>query len=143
VHTSTVTVAVFAATSATRPALLDADVQVFVSKSTGPGGQHRNKTLSCVTLCHTPTGITAKADSKSQHDNRRVAWQMLEARVEAHYQSAAKRTADSARKQMVGSGMRADKIRTYREQDNVATDHRSSRKCRLSDLLKGRLEMLH
>lgn len=119
--------------------LADRDIEVFTTKDSGPGGQHRNKTESCVVMRHRPTGIEAKAASKSQHDNRRMAREVLEARVADHFAQAAKASTDAARREMVGSGMRGDKIRTYRCQDDVVTDHRSGQKLRLRDVLAGKL----
>lgn len=119
--------------------LSERDIEVFTTKDSGPGGQHRNKTESCVVMRHKPTGIEAKAASKSQHDNRRAAREVLEARVAAHFAEAAKASTDHARRQMVGSGMRGDKIRTYRAQDDVVTDHATGQKLRLRDVMAGKL----
>ena len=91
---------------------------------------------------HKPTGIEAKSATKSQHQNRRMARQVLEARVAAHFASISQKAEADQRKAMVGSGMRGDKIRTYREQDDQCTDHRSNRKARLQDVRIGRLEAL-
>jgi peptide chain release factor 1 len=117
--------------------LNEKDLEVFTTKDSGPGGQHRNKTESCVVIRHKPTGIEAKAATKSQHDNRRVAREVLEARVANHYAGLAKSAEDSARKQMVGSGMRGDKIRTYRCQDDTVSDHESGQKMRLQKMMTG------
>lgn len=137
VQTSTVTVAVFEVLEQARFALHDADIEIFTTKDSGPGGQHRNKTESCVVMRHRPTGIEAKASTKSQHDNRRLAREVLESRVREHYASVANAKASEQRKRQVGSGQRGDKIRTYREQDNTVSDHRSGQKARLSDLRSG------
>lgn len=142
VHTSTVTVAVFEEMPPTRWTLLDRDLEIFTTKDSGPGGQHRNKTESCVVMRHKPTGIEAKASTKSQHRNREMARAMLEGRVKAFYRSQKYEQEEQARKQMVGSGMRGDKIRTYRERDDQVTDHRVGRKIRLSTLLRGDLSTL-
>lgn len=119
--------------------LNEKDIEVFTTKDSGPGGQHRNKTESCVVMRHKPTGIEAKASSKSQHDNRRVAREVLEARVAENYASKQRQAVDQTRRQMVGSGMRGDKIRTYRCQDDVVIDHASETKSRLRDVLSGKL----
>lgn len=142
VHTSTVTVAVFEIKEPTSWRLKESDITTFTTKDSGPGGQHRNKTESCVIMRHEPTKIEAKAAEKSQHQNRRTARELLEHRVAAYMADQSKRQSDGDRKQLVGSGMRGDKIRTYREQDGIVTDHRSDKKVRLKDVLRGQLELL-
>lgn len=123
-------------------ALPEKDIQTWTTKDTGPGGQHRNKTESCVVMRHVPTGIEAKAAAKSQLQNRKTARQMLEARVAAHYQALSRQHLAQNRKTQVGSGMRGDKVRTYREQDDLATDHRNGAKARLSTVLAGALNKM-
>lgn len=142
VHTSTVTIAVFEVKQRDQFVLKEADIQTFVTKDSGPGGQHRNKTESCIILRHLPTGIEAKAAAKSQHRNRETAREMLETRVAAFYTDKATAGERDARRGMVGSGMRGDKVRTYRTQDDQATDHRSGRKASLKKVLRGELELL-
>lgn len=142
VHTSTVTVAVFEMKPASKFVLRDSDIEMRTTMDSGPGGQHRNKTESCVVMRHKPTGIEAKAASKSQHRNKQIAREMLEGRVAAYYASQIADREASRRRDMVGSGMRGDKVRTYRVRDDNATDHRSGRKARLSDVLAGRLELM-
>lgn len=139
VHTSTVTVAAFRLTDTPTFKLAERDIETFISRDSGPGGQHRNTTDSCVVMRHRPTGIEAKSAAKSQHRNRAMARQMLEVRVAAHHAKEAATKAASERRQMVGSGMRGDKVRTYRTRDDQVTDHRSGRKMRLQDVLKGYL----
>lgn len=141
-HTSTVTVAVMSAGAGKASALLDRDILVFTTKDSGPGGQHRNKTESCVIMRHLPTGIEAKAASKSQHRNKETARAVLDARVADHLDAIARSSANERRQQQVGSGMRGDKIRTYRAQDDRVVDHRSDRKVSLSALMKGSLTTL-
>lgn len=143
VHTSTVTVAVFQVLPETKWTLMESDIEVFTTKDSGPGGQHRNKTESCVVMRHRPTGIEAKASAKSQHQNRKTARAMLEARVHAAEEGKAASTRAQVRRQQVGSGMRGDKVRTYRVQDDIVTDHRTGRKARLSRVRAGFLEELN
>lgn len=136
------TVAVFDIKPQSLWRLRDADIEVFTTKDSGPGGQHRNKTESCVVMRHRPTGTEAKASTRSQHQNRQLAREVLEARVGALYAAQGQEQLDRDRRQMVGSGQRADKIRTYRTQDNQVSDHRAGRKARLSDVLRGDLSGL-
>ena len=91
---------------------------------------------------HIPTGIEAKASTKSQFDNKKTARAMLEARVESYYREIRMSAKHESRKQMVGSGMRGDKIRTYREQDDQANDHVTGKRVRLKDVRKGGLSKL-
>lgn len=143
VHTSTVTVSVMEMLPVQKFSLADRDIRVETTRDTGPGGQHRNTTDSCVVMTHIPTGIKAKAAARSQHENRRTARELLEARVAEHFHATQNHAVNHLRKAQVGSGMRGDKIRTYREKDDTVTDHRSGRKCRLTDILDGKLEALH
>lgn len=142
VHTSTVTVAAFEVKDEKKWVLREQDIKVFTTRDSGPGGQHRNTTDSCVVMRHLPTGIETKAAAKSQHQNRRVARETLEARVAAHYatQDTASKVQD--RRDKVGSGERGDKVRTYRTRDDQVTDHRSGKKARLSRVVRGELELV-
>jgi peptide chain release factor 1 len=91
---------------------------------------------------HMPTNIEAKASTKSQHRNKVLAREVLEARVTNLFNIQEKNKIDNTRKLQVGSGMRGDKIRTYREKDNIVTDHTTGKKTNLSFILEGRLELL-
>lgn len=122
--------------------LNEKDIQTFTKRSSGPGGQHVNTTDSCVVMRHLPTGIEAKAASKSQHQNRKTAREVLEARVKSFYSVRKTETLDKKRNEDRGSGMRGDKVRTYRDRDDVVTDHRSEVKVRLRDVRAGKLEGL-
>lgn len=139
VHTSTVTVAAFKLNDTQPLQIPERDIEIRTTRDTGPGGQHRNKRDTCVVMRHTPTGIEAKAATKSQHRNRIMARQMLEARVAAYHTERTHASEAASRRQMVGSGMRGDKVRTYAYQRDQVTDHRSGAKLRLQDVLNGRL----
>jgi len=91
---------------------------------------------------HLPTRIEAKAATKSQHNNKKLARSVLETRVSEFFQKQIDDKIRSDRKQKVGSGERADKIRTYREQDNLVIDHRSNKKSRLSDIRSGKFDKI-
>lgn len=142
VHTSTVTVAVMDQATYTPQALSREDVDMRFTRDTGPGGQHRNKTDSCVVLTHKKTGVTVKVDGRNQHQNRRVAFTALQERLAQEERHRHEQCRNQERAQQVGSGERGDKVRTYREQDDRVTDHRSGKSARLSDVLKGRLDLL-
>ena len=143
-HTSTVTVAVFpdGQEGPEKFALNPQDLEVRFTRDTGPGGQHRNKTESCVVVIHRPTGLSAKAAGRCQHANRREALAVLADRVQAHYGAEHRRVTAEVRRLQVGSGERGDKVRTYRAQDDVVTDHRSGKRARLRDIVAGGLDLL-
>jgi len=132
VHTSTITVAVLDDEQVIGEVMDQRDVEIETTRGSGPGGQNRNKIESCVIATHRPTGLTVRIDNeRSQHQNRATALRMLASRL---YQSAGERMKnerDQLRREQVGTGMRADKIRTYREQDDQVNDHRTGQKWRL------------
>lgn len=141
VHTSTVTVAVLEPLTEDKWTIPDNEIEVIVTKDSGAGGQHRNKTESCIVLVHRPTGIRAKSAQKSQLRNRVLAREMLEARVKDERNRHSKHSLSDQRKRQVGSGMRADKIRTYRTKDNKVVDGVTGCKYSLKKIMKGNLEL--
>lgn len=101
------------------------DLRIDTYRASGAGGQHINKTDSAVRITHLPTGIVATSqDGRSQHDNRDKAMKALVARVYDYFQSQQSEAIDSERKSKVGTGDRAEKIRTYNYPQNRVTDHR-------------------
>lgn len=90
---------------------------------------------------HKPTNIEVRIDGRSQLLNRRTARECIEMRVSKHYSDVTDKHQASKRKSAVGSGERGDKIRTYREQDNLVICHQTNHKYRLSDAKKGLLRM--
>ena len=125
VHTSAVTVAVLPEPEEVDVYINPADVNEFVSRAGGPGGQAVNKINSAVKLEHTPTGITVNMrEDRSQHKNRAKAWRLLRSRVYEHYRSIENAKREKTRKTMIGSGDRSEKIRTYNYPQNRVTDHR-------------------
>lgn len=81
VHTSTITVAVLDPEVEARFALNENDVDLQTTRGSGPGGQHRNKTESCVVATHKKTGISVRVDMRSQHESRRIALKILSAKL--------------------------------------------------------------
>jgi peptide chain release factor 1 len=143
VHTSTVTTAVLAP-EAGLPALLEADVEeVLFRKAAGHGGQNVNKTATAVRLLHRPSGIRVECCSeRSQKQNREAARRLLAARVATAAQAAQAAGRAAERLRQVGSGMRGDKVRTYRERDDRVTDHRTGRRCTMAQAREGKLDLL-
>jgi len=136
VHTSTVTVAVLALKQSS-VYLNPADVDIQTTRGSGPGGQHRNTTDSCVLAIHRPTGLSVRIDGRSQITNRKVALQILATRLEDQHASQEQSKLNKDRKVQVGSGQRGDKIRTYRVRDNMVNDHVSGKKWALNKWLNG------
>ncbi|HBG28340.1 MAG: peptide chain release factor 1 [Planctomycetes bacterium GWF2_41_51] len=125
VHTSAVTVAALPEAEEVDMQINPADVNEFVSRAGGPGGQAVNKINSAVKLEHKPTGITVNMrEDRSQHKNRAKAWRLLRSRVYEHYRSIENAKREKTRKTMIGSGDRSEKIRTYNYPQNRITDHR-------------------
>jgi peptide chain release factor 1 len=138
VQTSTITVAVLPEPSVAELRIGPMDLEVLVCRGSGPGGQHRNKTESCVVMTHLPTGLTVRCESeRSQHQNRETALGLLRARLHAAERERLYTARADDRRRQVGSGMRGDKRRTIRCQEGVVVDHVTGKSWSLRDYERG------
>lgn len=121
-----------------------ADLRVDTYRASGAGGQHVNKTDSAVRITHLPSGIVVECqEERSQHKNRARAMGWLAARLEDQQSSAAAQEISDARRSLVGSGDRSERIRTYNFSQGRVTDHRINLTLySLADVLGGALEQI-
>ena len=125
IHTSTVTVAVLAEAEEVDIEIPASDIRIDVFKSAGAGGQNVQKNSTAVRLTHIPTGmVIACQDERSQLQNKLRAMSILRARLYEMEESKRSNEVDADRRSQVGSGDRAEKIRTYNYPQNRVTDHR-------------------
>jgi peptide chain release factor 1 len=141
VHTSTVTVAVIDP-AVQRISVEDKDLRIEWYSGTGAGGQHRNKHQNSCRITHIPTGIVATAQCRSRENSLAEAKQSIMERIDNKFKTQYNNEVACDRKSQVGSGMRGDKIRTYRFQDDVVKDHISDKVASVKRVLGGNFDLL-
>ena len=142
IHTSTATVAVLPEAEDIEVDVQPNDLRVEIFRARGPGGQSVNTTDSAVRITHVPTGVSVSCqDEKSQLQNKDKAMRILRARLFELEQSKQDEERGEARRSMVGSGDRSQKIRTYNFQQNRVSDHRIGLTShRITEVMEGDLD---
>lgn len=145
IHTSACTVAILPeAEELGEVDINPADLKVDTYRSSGAGGQHVNTTDSAIRITHIPTGIIVECqDERSQHKNRAKAMSVLQARILAAEQQKQQKEISDTRRNLVGSGDRSERIRTYNYPQGRMTDHRINLTLyKLSDIIEGDLSLV-
>jgi len=143
VHTSTCTVAIMPEVEMIDKIDINpSDLRVDTYRSSGAGGQHVNKTDSAIRITHIPTGVVVECqEERSQHKNRAKAMSLLKARILAQEQSKHQAEQAQARRNLVGTGDRSERIRTYNYPQGRITDHRINLTLyKLPEIMEGALE---
>jgi len=142
IHTSTATVAVLPEAQDVEVNVHPNDLRIDIFRARGPGGQSVNTTDSAVRITHVPTGVTVSCqDEKSQLQNKDKAMRILRARLFELEQARQDEERGAARRSMVGSGDRSQKIRTYNFPQNRVSDHRIGLTShRISEVMEGQLD---
>ncbi len=142
IHTSTATVAVLPEVEPKQFEIKESDLEVTFSRAGGPGGQNVNKVETAVRLLHKPTGlvISSRAE-RSQHANREAALSILRAKLYEQKMREESAAIGSTRRELIGTGDRSEKIRTYNFPNDRITDHRIGKKFHnIEKILDGDLE---
>lgn len=143
VHTSACTVAVMPEVEDIEEIEINKnDLRVDTFRASGSGGQHVNKTDSAIRLTHLPSGIVVECqDERSQHKNKAKAMALLQAKLQSSAEAEQHQEQSDARRNLVGSGDRSEKIRTYNYPDGRITDHRIKLTLyKLNDVMSGNLD---
>ncbi len=141
VHTSTVTVAITDSTIQQKE-FKDSDFKIEWYSGTGAGGQHRNKHQNSCRITYLPTGQMSTAQCRSRQNSLEQARGALLEQLRGKEFKEFKTALDQDRKEQVGSGMRGDKIRTYRFQDDIVKDHVTDKVSSVKQVMKGYFDLM-
>jgi len=145
VHTSACTVVVMPEIPESEAIEINkADLRIDTFRASGAGGQHVNKTDSAIRITHIPTGVVVECqDQRSQHKNRAQAMSMLQSRLQAAEDEKRRSEEESSRRNLVASGDRSERIRTYNYPQGRMTDHRINLTLyRLNEVIEGNLQLV-
>lgn len=120
----------------------DSDLKVEWYSGTGAGGQHRNKHQNSCRITHIPTGVVTTSQCRSRQNSYDEARLEIEERVLSTARNSYHKNVSQDRKKQVGSGMRGDKIRTYRFQDDKVQDHITGKIASCEKVLKGNFNLM-
>jgi peptide chain release factor 1 len=141
IHTSTVTIAIIDPTIP-QFSVRDEDLKVEWYSGTGSGGQFRNKHQNSCRITHIPTGAIATSQTRARSNSYKLARADIEKRIIDQQTTILNKQISVDRKCQVGSGMRGDKIRTIRFQDNSAVDHITGKRTTAERFMKGYMDLL-
>jgi peptide chain release factor 1 len=143
VHTSSVTVSVLDGARSISPIQLSKDdVIIEWFSGTGKGGQHRNKHQNSCRVIHRASGLVESRQGRHRNHNLEEALMSLEKRLTAASHDQQQASANTVRQAQIGQGLRGDKIRTYRFQDDRVVDHQTGKQAKCSKVMKGRFDLL-
>ena len=142
VHTSTVTVSVTDPNNTSILEVPDSDLKIDWYSGSGAGGQFRNKHKNSCRLTHIPTGMICTAQTRSRENSFREAKAAMLQKLQQIHKQEQYNVKSTIKRQQVGSGMRGDKIRTIRFQDDQAIDHRTHKRIRAEEYMNGYMNLL-
>lgn len=142
-HTSTVLVTIVDNKEIDEINIDENDLEVTYTVGSGPGGQHKNRTYSCVTMHHLPSGLKIRIDGRNQHQNYREAKKEIEKKLQEEYNNNFKSEQKKDKRSQIGINNRSNKKRTYNVKTGLVKDHVSGKKTSLRNVYKGKIKELH
>jgi len=140
VHTSTVSVAILNEKQDINIELDLSEIDVFYTRGTGKGGQHKNVTNSCVVVRHNPSGIEVRIDGRNQHKNKKDALAELKKRIKNKEKKKNSSNYSSIRNKQIKNNKNR---RTYNLKSGIVKDHITGNKTSFKNIMKGKIELLH